>query len=1048
MSTRKEQAQDMSRLPAISLKPGDELYGFRVQAVTPLPGLRAVAYQIEHLKSGARLLHLHTDDSENMFCIAFRTPPDDDTGLPHILEHSVLDGSRKYAAKKPFFEMVKMSMATFINAMTYPDKTVYPIASTVEKDFFNLADVYFDAVFHPRLTEWTLKQEGRRLDFTEKGDIESPLLVKGIVYNEMKGALSSPDSLVYYRSYLSLFPDTCYGKQSGGDPAAIPSLTYEAFRRFHSTLYHPSNAFVFLYGNIPTEKHLAFLSDRLDAFNRCDVPVNIGRQPRWNKVRTLSEPYPVAPGDDTTGKTYLGLSWIVGDATNALDATLFSLLELILIGSQAAPLRKALIDSRLGQDLHHSGFEADRLETTFRVGLQGSEAHREPAFVALVEQTLDEIARNGITEDRVNSAFQQLAYRYQEIPSMFPLWLMDRAYGTWIYGGDPLAFFRTTELMDEARKRWNDDPDIFGTLIRERLLQNPHRLSTTFVPDPNLQARRDFAFAESMASKKAAMSAGELQQVLRDAEELDRLQSGPNTPDNLAALPQLRVSDVPRKPQHIPTRIEPLDTGVALLRNDVFAHGVNYLQLDFDLAGLPDDLFPYLSLYGDCVRKMGTTGLDYAATAERVAANTGGISFQTYLSTPVQDPAGLVCRARFAMKALDDRMDAALAVLGDLVFKLDPRDTGRLSDVLVQSRAGWRRSVTNNSLSFGVQHACRSLSPVSYLGEILGGMPQARLIEELAAGFEHAQDGIVDRLESVRAFLLNRSRLTVSFTGSDAEYGQVRSTLTDWTGAMSTDPAPPAVPPALPTAGRRTYEGLAAPVDVAYCVQAMPAPHVSDPVSSLLSVGGHLLSLEYMLEEIRVKGGAYGAGCSHNSMERLWRMHSYRDPWVKKTLDVFGGLKEFVAKADWSQDELDRSIIGTAKDGERPIRPEAATGAALTRHIIGDTPELRNQRHAAVLAATPAGVRQAVLDVLENGWPQSHVCVVSNRQKLEAANTELAGTPLSASATSVSPATMSTPWWPASARTQGSLRQRRHSGPGDRARHSRALSPRGHHSEH
>ncbi|HYF50677.1 MAG TPA: insulinase family protein, partial [Planctomycetota bacterium] len=938
----------------VNLKPGTELHGFAVQRVTPLKNLRATAYELEHRKTGAKLLHVHSTDAENLFCIAFKTPPTDDTGLPHILEHSVLAGSKKFPVKDPFVEMVKMSMATFINAMTYSDKTVYPVASNVRQDFFNLAEVYCDAVFHPKLTENTFKQEGHHFEFAKKSDTSSDLIVKGIVYNEMKGAYSGADSLLGRHARRCLFPDTIYGNDSGGDPEKIPDLKYSDFVNFHQMYYHPSNSYIFIYGDIPTADHLKFLQDKLDAFERRPVNAEIKPQPRWSKPRAEVQKFPVSKDEKTTEKSFITLHWLVGTGTDPQEVLAWSILDLILLGNQGAPLRKALIDSKLGADLAYAGYSAGRLESSWHIGMKGSEADRMPALEKLVTETLTKLADGGITNAMIDAAFQQIAYRYLEIPAMMPLWLMDRAYTTWIYGADPLEFLRADEHLEVLRQKAT--PQFFGKLIRERLLSNPHRAALILVPDKDYQAEKDSKFAERMKQQKAQFDKTTLERIAKEAEELERLQGTPNPPEALATLPQLKVSDLPRKPKHIPTTVEKLASGPELLRNDVFANGINYLEIDVNLEGLDPDLFPYISIYNECFRKMGAAGKDYVATAERVAAHTGGVGFWASVGHHATLPNASMRRGRFSIKTLDRKIDDALAVLHDLVFSLEFHDTARLKDVIRQSMAHYRTGLVNRGLGLALQRAGSTINRETAMSERVSGVPQVRMIERLEKDFDREVADLQNKLAAIRNFMLNRRRYTASFTGSDSVYPKVKSTLDEWMGAMRDEPVIDRPLPA-PTPGR-VRAALAAAADVAFCAHVVPAYHMSHPDAALLHIGSHQLSLGYMWEEVRIKGGAYGGGCGYDDGHATWSFWSYRDPWVKRTLDTFGAVVDFIHKSDWSQADIDRCIIGTAKDGERPIRPGGATGQALWRHVHGDTKELREERHQRLLGATPKEVKR------------------------------------------------------------------------------------------
>ena len=970
------------------LEPGEQAHGFVVKAVTPVRELRAVAYQLEHMHTGARLLHLYADDPENLFSISFPTPPPDDTGVPHVLEHAVLSGSRKFPLRDPFFEMLKMSMATFLNAMTGEDCTYYPVASNVKQDLFNLAEVYFDAVFHPLLTEQTFKREGHHLAPARKDDPAGDLTTNGIVYSEMKGALSNPESRLYRCAGRGLFPDTVYGRESGGDPEHIPHLTYAGLKSFHHTYYHPSNAYFFIYGNTPTQQYLAFLEDKFVAFERRDVHPAIARQPRWQEPRTLTDSYPIGADEPDENKTYVQLDWLVGDATDASDVARLYTLSQILLGHEAAPLRKAIIDSNLGQDMLPSGYDSVGLETVFRVGLKGTEPGRADAFVKLVLDTLAHVAQGSIEAHVVEAALQQAAYHYLEIMPLLPLHAMGRALGTWIYNADPLTFLRMGEHLAQCRDSYQADPQVFNRLIRERLLDNAHRLTVVLEPDRGWQARTDAAFAQRMQQVRAQLTEHELNRIAADAAELERDSSKPNPPEALAKLPQLSISDLPARPKHIPTAVEHLRSGVDLLRNDVFANSVSYLHLDFNLDGLPEDMWAYLPRYADAIGKLGAAGMGYEQIARRVAASTGGIGCLPYFMGHAVDAARPLRGLRLVLKTLDDQIEPALGVLHDLLFGLDPRDADRLRNVLAQAQARYHNELVYHGSWTAALHAARGLSPAGHLSEVCHGLPQLSLTDRLCEGFDRTNSELMDKVEAIRDFLLARGRLTVSFTGSDQAYKAVRDSLVAWVDAMRDEPVrdgpvgfvPYEVPP---------REGLAGPIQVAHCAEVMPAPHYSEPDAPLVALGAHLIGFEHMLSEIRLKGGAYGAWCRYDSLDGRLELGSFRDPHVAGTLQVFAGVMDYVRQADWTQTEVARAIIATAKGDEKPIRPGDATGLALHRYITGQTPELREQRHARIVSATAKEVKRATIEALDANLAQGAVCVVSSREKLEEANRQM-----------------------------------------------------------
>jgi len=982
----------MTESTSSPLVAGQNINGFNVTAVTPLDEIEAVAYELRHTQSGARVLHIHNGDAENLFSINFSTPPPDSTGLPHILEHSVLAGSEQFPVREPFFEMIKMSMATFINAMTGPDLTYYPVCSNVKADLFNLAQVYFDAVFHPLLTEDTFRREAYHVAPADKNDPTGGLTVNGIVYNEMKGAFSNPEGCLYRAAYRGLCPDTLYGRESGGDPKVIPDLSYDDFLEFHKTYYHPENALIVLYGNIPTTDTLEFLAPRLNAFGENGLAVAFERQERWSTAREQEDTYPAGPDESLDAKTYVTMSWLAFDAADPLESLQADLLELILFGNEAAALKKAIIDSGLGADLILSGAGSLGFEGIFSVGIKGTEPANREAFQKRVIDELTRIADAGIAPAEVDAAFQQVAYHHLEIGTNYPLHIMSSVLSSWNYGRDPLVGLQMRSYLKTLRERYDKDPDLFSTLIRKWLLENPHRLTVTLTPDREMAGRTAAAFEKRMADERAELNDEEAQEVADAAEALDRLNDIPNSPEALALLPQLSISDLPRKLTHIPTAIETVG-GIELLRNDVPSNGINTLILDFDLQGLPADLWSYLPHYAEAINKLGAAGMGYEAIAHRRAASTGGLWCSPVLATHASSADQPAWRLRFYLKSLDDGIVAALELLHDLLFSVDPRDTQRLHDMLSQTVVRCRTNMVHDGRGTAVRHAARGLTPEGFLEEQVRGLPHLALSSQLLNAFKETHETMIAKIEAFRDVLLLRNRLTASFTGTDVAYSAARAALSTWVGNMP-DTSLEIVPVGFTPYTTPPREGLAGPIQVSHGAMVMPAPHLSHPDEPLLAVASHLVRMDYALPELRFKGNAYGAGFDHNPIQRRITISSFNDPHIVRTLGVFNGVRDFVAEAEWTQVEIDRAIIATAKNQERPIRPFAATGDALERHVTGMTPERREQRFEKLKGVTPAAARQALLNVLEEGLPNAAVCVVSSRSKLEQANSKLKDAPL------------------------------------------------------
>ena len=987
-----------SQYPPVNLYPGQHLYGFEVKAATPIDELRAVAIELLHPRSGARLMHLYTDDSRNWFSISPITPTLDDTGLQHILEHSVLKGSRNYPIKAVSSEIMKMSLATYdsTNAMNYIDHAFYYTSNNVKKDLFNVAEVHFDSVFHPLLTEETFKREGHHLEPADPDQPTGAIKINGIVYNEVKNNLSAPEACLYYAVIGGLLPDTCYARDGAGNSLVMPDLTYEQLKTYHKTYYHPRNSYFFFYGNIPTNDYLLFLADKLSALPKPETKAflhplrpEVSQQPRWEFPRTVTDTYPIGADEPLTEKTYLMLSWLIGGTTDPEDVILCSILNLILLGNEGAPLRKAIIDSKLGADIIND-FLSDYTgpNRTFCVGLIGSEADRVDAFTELVIRTLTQIADAEVDNEKVEAAFQQITYDYQEVTPNFPFQMMKRVVNTWIYEKEPTLFLKMGKHLSTIRQRWEQNPRIFNELIRERLLDNPHRLTTILTPDPDMQARFDANENERLNAIRAKLTDEQMKQIAADAAELERLGGQPNSPEDLAKLPQLHVSDLPAEPLHIPTTVETVSE-CPMLRNDIFSNGVNYLVLSFDLQGLPQHLWQYLPRYTDAIGKLGAGKMNYEQMAQRRAAATGGIGCSLNFSEHALDPNRPVWNMQFHIKALNGKIEDALDVLRDLVFDVNPRDKERLYDVLSQAVVGYQNMIHGYSgPSIANHHAARGLSPRGYLKEIVFGLPQFRASEMLLKRFDESYEEFTDAIEAIREFLLVQDRVTVSFTGSDAAFEVFRGQFAEWISNMRDEPIisapigfkPFDVPP---------REGLAAPIQVAHCTQMIPAPHLSHPDSGFLTIGAHILENDYMLPEIRLKGNAYGFYFSYNPFESLIYQGSHFDPYVARTLDVFARTVDYVKQTEWTQTDIDRAIIAKSTDYLKTIRPSQASTDALTHYLTGQTREIIEERYAQLRRATPKTVKQALLETLEANNDKASICVIASREKLEAENQKM-----------------------------------------------------------
>ena len=983
-----------SNHPPTDLHQGQQLHGFEVKRITPINELCAIAIELKHPSSGASLLHLYTDDTRNLFSISPITPTYDDTGLPHILEHCVMKGSRKYPIKGGFYEVMKMSLASYdsTNAMNCIDYGLYFASSNVKKDLFNLAGIHFDSVFHPLLTKETFKSEAYHLEQKDPDQPSGDLKFNGIVYNEVKIGLTDPGYCLYSSVKNNLLPDTCYANNGAGNPLFIPDLTYEQLKTYHQTYYHPSNSYIFFYGNIPTQDYLLFLSDKLATIPKTDTndflhPLRpeLTHQQKWNSPRTVTDTYPIGKDEQLTEKTYLMLSWFLSVNTDPDNIILDRLLRRILLGNEGAPLRKAIINSKLGTDIRYNLLSGKMgPNRTFSVGLVGSEANRADTFTELVIETLTQIADTEIDKELIDAAFQQITYDYQEVTPSFPFQMAMRVISTWVYEKAPTLFLRMGTHLSAVRQRWEQDPRIFNELIRERLLDNPHRLTTILTPDPDMQARLDAMENNRLKAIRAKLTDEQVKQIGIDDKELEHLSGQPNSPEDLAKLPQLHISDLPDKPLQIPTTVETVN-GYPLLRNNVFSNGVNYLTLNFDLQGLPQHLWQYLPSYTDAVGKLGAGKMNYEQIAQLRAAATGGIGCTPTFTTHALGSSHTVFGMQFDLKALDGKMENALDILHDLIFKINPRNKERFREIL-------KRAITSKQDYYwphAANHrAASGLSHRGFLKDIVYGLPRLRTSEMLFNRFEDVYEELTCNIEQIRKFLLNKNRISASFTGTEAAFEVFRSRFAQWINAMRDEPIVPA-PIGFKPFNTPPRDGLAAPIPIAHCTNIIPAPHFSHQDSVLLTIGSHIISNDYMMPEIRLKGNAYGFAFSYNPFESLIYQGSQRDPHIARTLNVFANTVDYVKQTEWTQTDIDRAIISNSSGYLQSIRPNQASTRALSHYLEGQTNDIIEEKYAQLRLATPKEVQRALIEVLEENQDKAAICVIASREKLEEENQKM-----------------------------------------------------------
>jgi len=980
-------------IPKVMLKVQDECEGFIIEDIKVLPEVLSVAYIARHLKTGARLIHLHNNDPENLLALGFRTPPPDDTGLPHILEHTVLCGSKRYPVKDPFVEMLKTSLATFLNAMTYPDKTVYPCASMLEKDFFNLSSVYCDAVLNPLLKEEHFKQEGFHFDFEIPGDITSPLIVKGIVYNEMKGVYSSLDGLISRETVKSICPDNAYGRDSGGVPDEIIKLTYDRFLEYHHTYYHPSNLFIFLYGNIETIKHFKFLdSEFLSSFNKIDVSSSISCQPRWTEPRRKTISYPIAPHEDTKEKSAICLTFLTNDVIDTIKTLAMRVLDFYLLDNAASPLRKALIDSHLGQELTSSGYADYQRDTFFTVGLKGSEPERADAIEELVFKVLKDEVKKGLDKEKLDAAFHRLELSARQITGHYPLRLMDLVFSSWIYDADPVYNLNICSHLNELRKIYENNPHFFEDILKELLINNPHYTRLTFVPDPELSERQKEEFRRKMEEIKASFTEEELIKINEEARRLELLQLKPNPPEALKTLPKLSKKDISPEPYELNTREENID-GLPILFTDMQTNELSYILCAFDISGIESleegSLIQYLPLFSEALVKMGTDKKDYATLAHEEALVTGGISAGVNLGFKVEDDGFF--RPIFSMgsNAIKRNIDKMLDIYFDRLKRVDFSDKDRLRDVILQGMVARKSSIIPHGNSYAESYASRNISPKTWLLEKISGISQVRFFNYLAKDFDKISDKIVENLFKIKQFLLNNSKAFISIVGDKDCYKILRKRVVKELSDFIRDESPVNIKPTKNNKSK-VLDALITQTDVSFVAMSMPSLGFKDRHSPTLLLLSRHLSLSYLWEQIRVKNGAYGAKASFSPSLNIFTISSYRDPKIKETLECYMRVVDFIEKEmDLSEESIEQAIIGTFKLFDKPIRPAQALSLSLNRFMSGENTDFRRKIRAALLNTKADDIKDVTSKVLSDTIKRAHFAIICNEKDLASVESKL-----------------------------------------------------------
>ena len=954
---------------------GDTLSGFKCINVTLVQEANAYAYQFEHIKTGARCMHLYTDDSDNLFSIAFRTPVDDSTGVPHILEHSVLAGSKKYPLKDPFKEMLKSSMQTFLNAITYPDRTVYPVSSQVEKDYFNLVDVYCDAVFNPLLTEQTFNQEGWHFDVE---NIDEPVSIKGIVYNEMKGVFSDFSNHVGRKMLSGLFPDTTYFHESGGEPEHITDLTYEAFKEFHAAYYHPSNSFMVLYGDIPSEKTLGYIEENfLAEFEKRDVDSYVAPQPLWDAPQTMTMEAPSSAEDD--GKASVLLSYLWGDATDGEAGLMGTILSRYLFGGESAPLKRALIDSGLGEDLDDMcGFDNDLIQAYFVAGLKKVDPAKADAVVELINSTLQKEIEQGLDSDILEGALRRLEFNLREIKKgghfPYPLRMAEGILRSWLYGGDPLTHLEFEKHLSSLRKQWSDTPSFFTDELKKLTINNNHRLTMVVTGSSSLGEDLGKATEVQSARLSKDFSKEQIAEYHRKTKELLAAQQLEHSAEELAVIPQLSKSDIPTENQKT-TILKDEAGGQPLYISELFTAGITYFDLGFELSVLTNEQFKYYPLYAEYLTRCGAGGLSSLEMANRINLNSGGINCSDFLVEDFNDTSTIITKTTFHGKALAASSQEMFDIIEDILLAPDFEDENLIKNIVLENKNDLQSAVARSGHSFAIMRGGASLLTTKALTEQMDGITHYHFLKELLDKDDYLY--ILQQFKEIHKVLISCGNSYSVLTTPDWKLW--KTSVDNLLKKLPQTATPSALKPTLMELPK---EGLGVEISssVNYVTQSWKLKEFTPSSMAHYYLMGRMLSTGYLWDKVRVEGGAYGGMAMAGSAHPVFAMASYRDPNLTSTLDHYKGALSFIID-ELSESEVERSLSGAVGKLDIPKSPHSLAYGEVMSMLAGSSQKDRQAIRSALLSTTALDLKNRAQELLTT-IEQSAVVAVANKDSL------------------------------------------------------------------
>ena len=933
---------------------------------------------LRHKKSGARIAILSNNDDNKVFYIGFRTPPEDETGVPHIIEHTTLCGSKKFPVKDPFIELAKGSLNTFLNAMTYPDKTVYPVASCNDQDFKNLMDVYLDAVFNPNITKYEeiFKQEGWHYELTGKDD---ELKINGVVYNEMKGAYSSPDEVLSSQIYRSLFPDNTYSKDSGGNPEYIPKLTYEAYLDFYHKYYHPSNSYIYLYGDMDVVERLVWLDkEYLSLYDYKKVNSEINKQPAFDKIKNVEAQYSITMDDSQENKTYLSYNRVVGDSLDEMLYQAFDVLDYALVSSPGAPVKQALIDAGIGDDVYGS-YDAGILQPVFSFVAKNANASQADEFENIIENTLKEVVKTGINKKALLAGINSSEFKFREADfGQFPKGLLFglNCLDSWLFD-DMKPFIHLECLGTFAKLRKAVDTDYFEKLIQEYLLDNTHGSSVTVKPKRGLGNEREEALAKELSDYKASLSDEEIKKLIEDTEHLKKYQEEPSSDEDLRKLPMLTRADMKKNAMPF-SNIEDELLDVKVVRHDIESNGIDYISFLFDAGDFAQSELGYLGFFTNALGLVNTEKYSYTDLANATNIYTGGISTGTASHPDIKDRDNFVFKFEVKLKVLEKNLDKALELMEQMLLTSDFTDTKRLGELVAQIKARLQANLSSSGHLVAAMRSMSSFSRYALYQDELKGVAFYRSICRIEKELFESPESVSDKLAAIAKKLFARNRMLISFTGNSEAYGNAKLSLEKVIAGFNKMSA---IGNQAEVHFNTAKEAFIDASQIQYVAKTGDFICEGYEYTGALRLLRIILSYDYLWINVRVKGGAYGC---MNTFLRSGESYfvSYRDPNLSDTLDVYDRIPEYIKSFSPDERDMTKYIIGTFSALDTPMNPEAKGSRSMSAYLEGITYEQIQKERNEILNAQPENIRR-LADLVEAVLKKDSICVIGNENMIK-----------------------------------------------------------------